>query len=260
MTGGERLVAGARRAALALAAEVVGMAGAGAAARAWTAPGPGEAPVPGARARVDGKQDGLDGAGRSPRDVVVAEWTVHDDERRWPAPCVGRRRSLDSEKAKGSGPRVCQSAQVGSTVQPLPATSQLAFGLAALSPFLGGDGTKELGLHCGQALPQSRGHTAAQSRSGEARCAGMVAASLICATLCLPKGSRVCSDAHRTVRWTLLTTSGDGRVIEPRTTRRVRSSRGDACGTMPLRCLDFRRGVRCPMLKDMTGADGAGRC
>jgi hypothetical protein len=91
VTGGEGLVTGARRAALALAAEVVGMAGTGAAVRARTAPGPGETPVPGARARVDGKQDGLDGAGRFPGGVVVAEWTVHD-ERRWPAPCVGRRR------------------------------------------------------------------------------------------------------------------------------------------------------------------------
>jgi hypothetical protein len=44
--------------------------------------------------------------------------------------------------------------------------------------------------------PTDRDHMAAQSRSGVTGCAGMVAVSLICAILCVRKGSRVRSDAH----------------------------------------------------------------
>ncbi len=100
MAGGEQLLAGACRAALPFAGEVVRLAGAGAAVRASTPTGPGDAPVPGAWSFMDGEENGVDAAGRAPGDAVVAEGAVHRSVLRARSPVVTVMWVL-SEKVEG---------------------------------------------------------------------------------------------------------------------------------------------------------------
>jgi hypothetical protein len=77
VAGDQGLVTGAGGTALALAGEVVGMAGAGAAVGTETAACPGDAPVPRARPPVDGEEDGVDRAGSAPGHLAIAEGAGH---------------------------------------------------------------------------------------------------------------------------------------------------------------------------------------
>ncbi|MEA2671321.1 MAG: hypothetical protein QOG45_1541, partial [Chloroflexota bacterium] len=171
------------------------MTGTGAAVRAQTAPGPCETPVPGARALVDGKQDALDAAGRSPGDVVVAEWAVHDDDNEVVRSTCVTLVVMTRLRECGTGAGRCRQISAGWLGAAAPSCD-----VSARAWRRGVVAVPRRRWHEGawsslQSRPRTDwDHMTAQSRIAEAGWTGMVAVSLICAILCVPKGSRVRSD------------------------------------------------------------------
>jgi hypothetical protein len=161
------------------------MTGTGAAVRAWTAPGPCETPVPGARARVDGKQDALDAAGRSPGDVVIAEWAVHDDDNEVVRSTCVTLVVMTRLRECGTGAGRCRQISAGWLDAAAPSCDVSArvwrCGVAAV-PRRRWHEAAWSSLRSGP--PTDWDHMAAQSRIGEAGWTGIAGVSLICASLC----------------------------------------------------------------------------